>query len=160
LPQIRVDDLQGGFHNIQFEQQSYVLTLGRNPEFDAEILRYEYTSMITPQSVYDYDFGKRTRTLVKQQEVLGGYDESQYTVERVAVTSHDGVKVPMTIAYKKGFQKNGKAPVLLYGYGAYAIPMDPRFNSTRLSLLDRGMAYAIAHIRGGTDLGYAWYEDG
>jgi oligopeptidase B len=161
LHQIRVVDLASGrSHDIDFDEQAYVLSFGSNPEFDTDVLRYNYSSMVTPQSVFDYDLGRRIRVLVKQQEVLGGYNPSQYAVERVMVPSHDGVNVPMTITYKKGFRKTGKSPVLLYGYGAYSAPTDPYFNPARLSLLDRGFAYAMAHIRGGSDLGYSWYEDG
>jgi oligopeptidase B len=161
LHTLRVMDLPSGkTHDIKFDEQAYVLGIGVNREFDSEVLRFGYSSMTTPQSTYDYNLRTRERKLMKQQEVLGGYDPSQYAVERIFITSHDGVKVPVTIAYKKGFEKNGKAPMLLYGYGSYAIPMDPGFSSSRLSLLDRGFAYAIAHIRGGTDMGYTWYEAG
>ncbi|WP_031495342.1 S9 family peptidase [Bryobacter aggregatus] len=147
-------------HDIQFEETAYSLHFGANAEFDSQLLRFGYSSMVTPQSTFDYDMQSRERTLLKQQEVLGGYDPGAYAVERVQATSADGTVVPISIAYKKGFVKDGQAPLLLYGYGAYAIPMDPGFSATRLSLLDRGFAYAIAHIRGGTDLGYSWYEDG
>lgn len=147
-------------HDIKFDEQAYVLGIGVNREFNSNILRFGYSSMVTPQSTYDYNLDTRERKLMKRQEVLGGYDPSQYAVERTFATSQDGTRVPITIAYKKGFVKNGKAPLLLYGYGAYSIPMDPGFSSSRLSLLDRGFAYAIAHIRGGTDLGYTWYEAG
>lgn len=147
-------------HDIKFDEQAYVLGIGVNREFNSNILRFGYSSMVTPQSTYDYNLDTRERQLMKRQEVLGGYDPSQYAVERTFATSQDGTRVPITIAYKKGFVKNGKAPLLLYGYGAYSIPMDPGFSSSRLSLLDRGFAYAIAHIRGGTDLGYTWYEAG
>ena len=161
LHTLRVMELPGGkTHDIKFDEQAYVLGIGVNREFDSNVLRFGYSSMVTPQSTYDYNLDTRERKLMKQQEVLGGYDASKYTVERTFATSQDGTKVPITIAYKKGFEKNGKAPMLLYGYGAYAIPMDPGFSSSRLSLLDRGFAYAIAHIRGGTDLGYTWYEAG
>jgi oligopeptidase B len=161
LHQIRVVDIASGrSHDVQFDEQAYVLGFGANPEFDTGVLRYNYSSMVTPQSVFDYDLNRRTRVLIKRQEVLGGYDPSRYVVERVMAPSHDGVRVPITIVYKKGFTKTGKAPVLLYGYGAYSAPTDPHFNPARLTLLDRGFAYAIAHIRGGSDLGYSWYEDG
>ncbi len=161
LHTLRVVDLETAkSHDIQFEEQAYVLGFGVNREFDSNMLRFGYASMVTPQTTYDYNLDTRERKLMKRQEVLGGYDPAQYTVERTEATSPDGTKVPITIAYKKGFRKDGKAPMLLYGYGAYAIPMDPGFSSSRLSLLDRGFAYAIAHIRGGTDLGYTWYEAG
>lgn len=161
LHTLRVVELGSGkSHDIQFEEQAYTLSFGGNAEFDTNLVRFSYSSMVTPSSTYDYDMTTRQRTLLKQQEVLGGYDPKQYTVERLTATSADGTKVPVTVAYKKGFAKDGKAPLLLYGYGSYAIPMDPGFSASRLSLMDRGFAYAIAHIRGGTDLGYSWYEDG
>ena len=161
LHTLRVVDLaKNESHDIKFDEQAYTLNFGGNAEFDTNLLRFSYSSMVTPASTYDYDMGSRTRTLLKQQEVLGGYDPANYVVERLMATSQDGTKVPVTVAYKKGFKKDGKAPMLLYGYGSYAIPMDPGFSATRLSLMDRGFAYAIAHIRGGTDMGYSWYEDG
>lgn len=161
LHTLRIVDLEKNTsHDIKFDEQAYALSFGANAEFESKLLRFGYSSMVTPQSTFDYDMGSRQRTLLKRQEVLGGYDPSQYTVERLMATSQDGTKVPVTVAYKKGFVKNGKAPMLLYGYGSYAIPMDPGFSATRLSLIDRGFAYAIAHVRGGTDLGYSWYEDG
>ena len=161
LHTLRVVDLaRNESHDIKFDEQAYALNFGGNAEFDTNLLRFSYSSMVTPQSTYDYDMTTRQRVLLKRQEVLGGYDPSQYVVERLMATSTDGTRVPVTVAYKKGFVKNGQAPMLLYGYGSYAIPMDPTFSATRLSLLDRGFAYAIAHIRGGTDLGYSWYEDG
>ncbi len=161
LHTLRVVDLdKNESHDIKFDEQAYSLGFTGNAEFDTNLLRFGYSSMVTPQSTFDYDLTTRQRTLLKQQEVLGGYNPANYTVERLMATSQDGTKVPVTVAYRKGFEKNGKAPMLLYGYGSYAIPMDPSFSSTRLSLLDRGFAYAIAHIRGGTDLGYSWYEDG
>lgn len=161
LHTLRIVDLEKNTsHDIKFDEQAYALNFGANAEFESGLLRFGYSSMVTPQSTYDYDMTSRQRTLLKRQEVLGGYDPSQYTVERLMASSQDGTKVPVTVAYKKGFVKDGKAPMLLYGYGSYAIPMDPGFSASRLSLLDRGFAYAIAHIRGGTDLGYSWYEDG
>jgi oligopeptidase B len=161
LHTLRVVDLaKNESHDIKFDEQAYTLSFGGNAEFDTNLLRFSYSSMVTPASTYDYDMVTRTRTLLKQQEVLGGYDPANYVVERLMATSQDGTKVPVTVAYKKGFKKDGQAPMLLYGYGSYAIPMDPGFSATRLSLMDRGFAYAIAHIRGGTDMGYSWYEDG
>jgi oligopeptidase B len=161
LHTLRVVDLaKNESHDIKFEEQAYSLSFGGNAEFDTDVLRFSYSSMVTPTSTFDYDMVTRKRTLMKQQEVLGGYDPANYVVERLMATSSDGTKVPVTVAYKKGFKKDGSAPVLLYGYGSYAIPMDPSFSGSRLSLMDRGFAYAIAHIRGGTDMGYSWYEDG
>jgi oligopeptidase B len=147
-------------HDIAFDEQAYTLSFGGNAEFDTNLLRFNYSSMVIPQSTYDYDLDSRERKLMKRQEVLGGYDPENYSVERLLATSKDGTRVPVTVAYRKGFEKNGDAPVLLYGYGSYAIPIDPTFSGARLSLLDRGFAYAIAHIRGGVDGGYSWYEDG
>lgn len=161
LHTLRVVDLaKNESHDIKFDEQAYGLGFGGTSEFDTNLFRFTYSSMVTPASTYEYDLATRKRTLLKQQEVLGGYNPSDYVVERLMATSQDGTKVPVTVAYKKGFNKNGQAPVLLYGYGSYAIPMDPTFSATRLSLLERGFAYAIAHIRGGTDMGYSWYEDG
>ena len=161
LHTLRVVDLaKNESHDIKFDEQAYTLNFGGNAEFDTNLLRFSYSSMVTPASTYDYDMVTRTKTLLKQQEVLGGYDPANYVVERLMATSQDGTKVPVTVAYKKGFKKDGQSPMLLYGYGSYAIPMDPGFSATRLSLMDRGFAYAIAHIRGGTDMGYSWYEDG
>lgn len=162
VPQLRVVDFADASqtHDIQFHEASYVLRLGANCEFDSTELRFLYSSLVTPHSTYDYDLAARTRKLIKQQKVPSGYDASQYTVERITATSADGVEVPLTIAYRKGLQRDGQAPCLLYGYGAYAIPTDPAFNTQRLSYLDRGFVYVLAHLRGGTDLGYSWYEDG
>jgi len=131
-----------------------------NAEYDTKIVRFDYASMVTPDSVFDYNMDTRERELKKQREVLGGYDPAKYQSERIYATAADGVKVPISLVYKKGFVQNGKAPALLYGYGAYGISTDPTFSSDRLSLLDRGFVYAIAHIRGGGDLGKPWHEDG
>jgi len=124
-------------------------------------LRFNYTSLTTPSTVYDFDLNTKERTLKKQQEVLGGqFSIDNYTSERVFATARDGAKVPISIVYKKGFNKDGNAPLLLYGYGSYGATMDPYFSSVRLSLLDRGFAFAIAHIRGGEEMGRAWYDNG
>lgn len=161
LPALRVVEMaSGAWHEIPFEEAAYSIGFAGNAEFDTDLLRFGYSSMVTPQSTYDYNMVSRERTLLKQQKVLGGYDAAQYVVERLEARSGDGTMVPMTVAYRKGFEKNGKGRALLYGYGSYAIAMDPGFSSSRLALLDRGFAYAIAHIRGGTDLGYSWYEAG
>ena len=161
LPRLTIEDLRTGqSHDVVFDEASYVLQFGQNAEFESDSIRFTYSSMVTPLSIYDYDLTARTRVLVKRQEVLGGYDPAAYAMERVMANSADGTRVPMTIAYKKGFRQDGAAPALLYGYGAYAYPNDPAFSSVRLSLLDRGFAYALAHVRGGADLGYSWYEAG
>ena len=132
----------------------------RMPSSIRRLLRFHYTSLVTPACVFDYDMETRERELKKQQEVLGGYDPAQYQSERVYAKAADGTEVPISIVYKKGFHRNGTAPMLLYGYGSYGISIDPTFSSDRLSLLDRGIVYAIAHIRGGGDLGKPWHEDG
>lgn len=147
-------------HYLPFEEPAYVARIGINAEMDAVTLRYGYTSLTTPLSTYDYNMETGKKELMKQQEVLGGYDPKNYITERLYATTTDGVKVPISLVYKKGFDKKGKSPLLLYGYGSYGISTEPAFNSARLSLLDRGFAYAIAHIRGGEEMGRQWYEDG
>jgi len=145
---------------IEFEEQAYVVYLSTNLDFDTEVLRYGYTSMTIPNSVYDYNMKTGESELLKRQEVVGGYNPDEYYSERLFATAADGVKVPISLVYKKGLQKDGNAPLVLYGYGSYGASMDPYFSSTRLSLLDRGFVYAIAHIRGGEEMGRQWYEDG
>lgn len=145
---------------LDFGEPVYMAYMSTNVDFDTKVLRYGFTSLTTPNSVYDYDMAAKTRTLMKQQEVLGGYNPDDYASERLYVPSSDGVMVPVSLVYKKGLQKNGKNPLVLYGYGSYGASMDVYFSSTRLSLLDRGFVWAIAHIRGGEELGRQWYEDG
>lgn len=148
-------------HYIEFNDPAYTAYTFSNPEFDTETLRFGYTSMTTPQTTYDYDMNSKEKEMLKQQEVLGGkFSPDNYTSERIMVTARDGVKVPVSIVYKKGFKRDGNAPILLYAYGSYGYSMDPTFSSIRLSLLDRGFAFAIAHIRGGQEMGRDWYEDG
>ncbi len=146
-------------HYMVFDSETYDCWSSTNPEFDTEILRFGYTSMTTPSSVYDYHMDTRHKVLLKEQEVLGGYDEDDYESKRIWATARDGVKVPMSVVYKKGTE-NRESPLLLYAYGSYGHSLDPYFSSIRLSLLDRGFVYVIAHIRGGEDLGRQWYEDG
>jgi oligopeptidase B len=161
LNRLRVHDLTNGqAHEITMQEPSYALMASVNDEFDTGTFRYSYTSFITPNSVYEYDLKTREKKLLKQQEVLGGYDPKQYEAERVWVTAHDGVKVPLSLVYKKGLKKDGSAPCLLYGYGSYGASMPATFNSARLSLLDRGFVYALAHIRGGKEMGEKWHDDG
>jgi oligopeptidase B len=161
LLQLEVWDLRvPGRHAISFPDASYTVEPAGNPEYDTRTLRFVYTSMATPQSVYDYDMQTRERTLLKQEAVLGGYDLSALITERIFATAADGTAIPISIVYKKGLVRDGKNPCLLYGYGSYGIPIDPEFSPFRLSLLDRGFVYAIAHIRGGGDVGRFWYEDG
>lgn len=148
-------------HYLEFDDPAYTAYTSNNPEFDTDVLRFAYTSLTTPNSVYDYNMVNREKTVMKQQEVLGGeFDPENYTSERIYATARDGVQVPISVVYKKGFNKDGKAPLLLYAYGSYGYSMDPSFSSVRLSLLDRGFAFAIAHIRGGQEMGRHWYEDG
>ena len=161
LSQIRLHHFPTGeVHYIEFPEPVYSAGLGPNAEFDSKLVRFHYTSLVTPPCVFDYDMETRQRELKKQQEVLGDFDPAQYQSERVYAKAPDGTEVPISIVYRKGFQRDGAAPLLLYGYGAYGISMDPTFSSDRLSLLDRGMVYAIAHIRGGGDLGKPWHEAG
>jgi oligopeptidase B len=128
---------------------------------DSRVLRYEYTSLTTPKSTIDYDMVTREKTLLKEEEVLGSFDKSDYRTERVEAPARDGAKVPISLVYRKElFAKDGSNPLLLYGYGSYGYSIDPGFRSYRLSLLDRGFVFAIAHIRGGQELGRHWYEDG
>ena len=161
LVQLRVRNLKDGAeHYITFDEPSYEAGLGSNPEYNSTTLRYNYESMITPASVLDYNMATKTKTLMKQEEVLGGYNKANYQTERLYATATDGTKIPISIVYKKGLIKNGKAPLLLYGYGSYGNSIDANFNSIRLSLLNRGFIYAFAHIRGGQEMGRQWYEDG
>ena len=145
---------------LKFDEPAYMIRSTNNPEYNTDNFRFAYTSMITPSSQYEQNLVTGKRTLLKQQEVLGGYDKNLYTTERVFATAKDGTKIPVSIVYKKGFEKNGKNPLLLYGYGSYGNSMEATFSSARLSLLDRGFAFAIAHIRGGQEMGRQWYEDG
>lgn len=147
-------------HSIEFPEPVYTAELGANAEFNTNLLRFHYTSLVTPASVYDYNMETRERELKKQQAVLGGYDSQLYQSERIYAAAPDRTKVPISLVYKKGFARDGRAPMLLYGYGSYGISIDPSFSSDRLSLLDRGFVYAIAHIRGGMDLGKPWHEAG
>jgi oligopeptidase B len=147
-------------HYLDFGEPAYVADFGINPEFDSNLLRFSYGSLTTPNSVFDYNMDKRTKELKKQQEVVGGHNPADYTTERLFVLSRDGKQIPVSLVYKKGFRKNGDAPMLLYAYGSYGNSWDPYFSSTRLSLLNRGFVYAIAHVRGGQEMGREWYDDG
>ena len=147
-------------HYLDFGEQAYTAYVSRNEVYDSEVLRYGYTSMTTPNSTYDYDLNSKEKELLKQQEVVGGYNSDDYVTERLYGEARDGRLVPISLVYKKGLKKNGDNPLLLYGYGSYGATIDPRFSSVRLSLLDRGFVYAIAHIRGSQTLGRQWYEDG
>jgi oligopeptidase B len=145
---------------IQFPEASYDAGLSNNPEYASAKLRLSYESMVTPDTVFDYDIASKKLETLKVQEIPSGYDASQYETERLLITARDGTQVPVSVVYKKGYKKDGSAPLHLYAYGAYGYAIPPGFSTSRLSLVDRGFAYAIAHIRGGDDLGYQWYLDG
>lgn len=147
-------------HYLDFGEVAYTVYPAINVEYNSQKLRYGYTSLVTPSSVYEYDMADQQKVLLKQQEVLGGYDQTAYITERIFATARDGVQVPISIVYKKGTKLDGTAPLLQYAYGSYGASMDPTFSSNRLSLLDRGFIYALAHIRGGEEMGRQWYEDG
>ncbi len=161
LRRIRILELAtGSEHLVQFPEPVYTVRYDENPEFDTTLLRFSYTSLVTPNSVVDYDMAARTWTVRKQTEVLGGFDSSRYRSERLLVAAPDGVKVPVSLVYRTPLERDGSRPLLLTAYGAYGMSYDPAFSSTTLSLLDRGFVFAIAHIRGGEELGRPWYEDG
>jgi oligopeptidase B len=161
LPQIRIiNQNNGDEHYLDFGEEVYSAYTSVNLSFDTNLLRYQFSSLITPSSTYDYNMDSRKSILLKQSEVVGGYDSNKYQSERLYATARDGKRVPISIVYKKGFKKNGKSNLLLYAYGSYGSTIDPSFNSNRLSLLDRGFVYAIAHIRGSQTYGREWYEDG
>lgn len=145
---------------IPFDADAYVAGVGYNPEFNTDKIRIYYQSMATPSTQYEFNMGTKARTVLKQQEVLGDFKPENYTTRRLWATAKDGTRIPISIVYKNDFKKDGSQPLLLYGYGSYGSSMDPYFSSTRLSLLDRGFAFAIAHIRGGEEMGRQWYEDG
>lgn len=161
LNKIRIMPWKGEEYYLPFEIETYTCYTTSNIDFDTEILRYGYQSMATPASVIDFNMRTKTKTVLKEQAVLGGkFDKNNYVEKRVWATAKDGTKVPISIVYRKGIKKDGKNPLLLNSYGSYGYSMDPGFSSTRLSLLDRGFIFGIAHIRGGEDLGRQWYEDG
>jgi len=167
LPYLRIVDLAAengsalaASHRIKFTEPAYNASVGDNPEFHASHVRLQYESFVTPRSVFDYDLQTRERTLRKQQPVLGGYDASHYLSERLHAIAPDGTRVPISIVYRRGTPRDGSAPLLLYGYGSYGVSMPVNFNSNRVSLLDRGVIFAIAHIRGGGELGKPWHDAG
>jgi oligopeptidase B len=147
-------------YRISTEEPDYALSLSGNPEFNTTTVRFNYQSMVTPSSIYDFDMNTKERTLLKRQEVLGGYDPARYEAKRVWAVARDGVKVPMSVVYRKGIALDGKAPLLLYGYGSYGASGAPTFSSNRVSLLDRGVIWVNAYIRGGGELGEEWREQG
>lgn len=161
LSKIRIKNLKGSDdYFLDFNEPAYAVYGGYNPEYNSHIFRFNYTSLVTPYSVIDYNFSTKEKKLMKQMEVLGGYNSSGYITERLMAMSRDGIRIPISVVYKKGLSKDGNAPLLLYGYGSYGYSEDPSFSSNLLSLLDRGFVYAIAHIRGGQEMGRQWYEDG
>jgi oligopeptidase B len=161
LNYLRVIDMKSRkSHRIATDEPDYALSLAGNPEFNTTAVRFNYQSMVTPSSVYDYDMSTRQRKLLKQQEVLGNYDPKNYEAKRIWAVARDGTKVPVSLVYKRGLKLDGKAPMLLSAYGSYGISIPPTFSSARLSLLDRGVVYALAHIRGGGELGEDWRDQG
>jgi oligopeptidase B len=161
LPSIVIRDLTSGEeHAIAFDEAAYSLDAMGSYEFDTTTLRFSYSSMTTPSEVYDYDMTTRARTLRKRQEIPSGHNPADYVTTRMMATSHDGAEVPISLLHRRDFKQDGHAPLLLYGYGSYGMAMPASFNANRLSLVDRGFVYAIAHIRGGTDKGWGWYLQG
>lgn len=160
LTNLRVMNWNGEDHYLDFGEETYSARFSTNPEFDTDLLRYSYSSLTTPYSTFDYNMVTKEKTLLKEEEVLGGFDKTNYETKRLYAMADDGVEVPISIVYKKGIALDGTNPALIYGYGSYGATMDASFRSDRLSLLDRGFVYAIAHIRGGMEMGKWWYEDG
>lgn len=161
LKKIRITDLTSNqTHHLDFPEPVYTFWPSGNPDFNSNLLRFSYTSLVTPSSVFDYDMNTRTRELKKQEEVLGGYDPLLYQSERIFAKAKDGTMIPISLVYQKGMVRNGNNPLYLYGYGSYGASIDPWFSPHRLSLMDRGFIYAIAHIRGGGEMGRYWYDQG
>jgi len=161
LQQIEIHDFKTSKnHHIAFPEPVYSAALAQNREFASPVVRYNYQSLVTPSSVFDYDMNTGKATLLKETEVPGGFDKSNYKSERLFATASDGTKIPLSVVYRKGTKLDGSAPLLLYGYGSYGISIAPTFNSNRLSLVDRGVIYVIAHIRGGGELGEEWRQEG
>jgi oligopeptidase B len=161
LTQLEVIDRGSGeLHVIDLGEDVYEVISGDNYEFDSAVFRYDYESMTTPESVYDYDLVARNRQMIKEKEVLRGFSRNNYISERLWATARDGTKIPVSLVYRKGIELNGQNPLLQYAYGSYGSSVDPGFSSNLLSLLDRGFVYAIAHIRGGSEMGRQWYYDG
>jgi len=155
---IRWDD--NSEYYIEFDEEAYVARISVNPEFDTRILRFSYSSLTTPSSTFDFNMDTKERELLKEQEVLGGFDKNNYESKRFLATADDGTQVPVSVVYRKGIELEGDNPLLLGAYGSYGSSRDPSFSATRLSLLDRGFIYAIAHVRGGSEMGRYWYEEG
>lgn len=160
LNELRILKNDGSDYYLKFDEPVYTASLGSNVDFNLNTVRYNYSSLTTPATTYDYDVQTKDRKMMKQAEVLGGYSPKDYVSERVFATAKDGTKVPIALVYKKGLKKDGNSPLLLYGYGSYGSSTNASFSSPRLSLLDRGFVFAIANIRGGQEMGRSWYEDG
>ena len=161
LVRFRVFDQQNYTeHYVSFDEEDYLASTSANPEYDSNVLRYNFSSLKTPVTVFDYHLVTKARETLKQQEVVGGYNPDDYITERRYATARDGAKVPISIVYKKGVGLNGESPLLLYGYGSYGYSIESAFRSSRLSLIDRGFIYAVAHIRGGEEMGRHWYDNG
>ncbi|MCA1733719.1 MAG: prolyl oligopeptidase family serine peptidase, partial [Acidobacteria bacterium] len=152
-------DGEGEGYFVDFGEPAYVARIAENPEPDTNVLRFTYSSLTTPWSTFAWDMAAKEKTLLKQEKVAG-FDPESYVTERLWAPAHDGRKVPISLVYKKGFKRNGSAPLYLYAYGSYGYSTDPMFSGPVVSLLDRGFVYAIAHVRGGQELGRAWYEEG
>jgi len=160
LSKICIKPLHGEEFFIACEEAAYSATMSINPEMDTELLRYVYSSLTTPNTVYDYDVGTRQQLLRKRDPVLGSFDPANYRTELLFAAARDGARVPISLVYRSDFKRDGTAALLQYAYGAYGLSMDPVFSSARLSLLDRGVVFAIAHVRGGQEMGRAWYDAG
>jgi oligopeptidase B len=161
LSQVEILDLRDrSLHRVSFPEPAYAIFANANPEFATNVLRYTYQSFVTPQSTYDYDMDTREQVLLKRTEVVGGHDPSKFTVERLFVTASDGAQIPVSIVYRRDLDARGKNPLLLYAYGSYGASMPATFNLSRLSLLERGVVYALAHVRGGGEMGKEWHEQG
>ena len=161
LVRIRIREWKSGAeHDLDFGEPCYLASTAATPEHDTEWLRYRFTSMVTPDSTFDYNMRTREKKLLKQEEILGGFEKNNYTSERLWATARDGVKIPVSVVYRKDTPINGTAPCMQYAYGSYGSSMEATFSATRLNLVDRGFVYAIAHIRGGQEMGRHWYEDG
>ncbi len=161
LLKLKVIDMKSSeSHYISFNEQSYVVQTSANLLMNTNKLRFSYNSMVNPVTIYEYDMSDQSSKVLKEKEVIGGYNKEDYISERLWASARDGTKIPISLVYKKGTKKNSSNPTLLYAYGSYGYSIDPTFSTNRLSLLDRGFIFAIAHIRGGEDLGRSWYEDG
>ena len=160
LMQLRIRPMNGEEHYLNFGEEVYTAGISYNPAFDTDQLRFTYSSLTTPNSTFDYNMRTREKTLLKQQEIVGGFNPDEYMAKRLYAPAQDGKNIPVSLVYRKDTELNGKTPLLLYGYGSYGYTTDPTFSVARISLLDRGFVYAIAHIRGGQTLGREWYDDG